>query len=262
MAARLADSDLRTALQQQVFNADKERLIICIPALQAEDKKRSTRYLCLVVRRDHAYIYVVKQDKKTFRKKSGEGWPLALCIQVNGKCLPGAKGTPVLEFDLMFQDQKSKSEWIASSTSDKNAFFVQMFKMHRKYTELPPLKYVNLDDVLEDELARADLEMSEGKDRVGPGMGSHINIPDREETLTLSQKEQEDFEHVFKLSREYDYSGSALIKALTEEMSQMESANVHDLMNTHNDIENICRMIDQSLDDLNKMDTKICTFSM
>ncbi|OQV24505.1 Exocyst complex component 1 [Hypsibius exemplaris] len=262
MASRMADSELRTVLQQQVFNGDQERLIIPIPVMRSDDRRRRVRHICLAVRRDHGFIYVVKQDKRTFRKKP-EAWSLVNLREIDGHSSQGTRAEPALEFDLIFQekDKRFKYDWTATTVSDKNAFLVQLSKLHRRYGEQAPLKFTGLDEVLEDELARAALEVAEGKERVmAHGVPSQKSTAEKEQTLTVTQKEQEDLEHVFELSRRFDFDGEVLVQSLTQEMSQMESANVHDLMNTHNDIDNICRLIDQSLAELNKMDEKITKY--
>lgn len=141
------------------------------------------------------------------------------------------------------------------------AVLLGSFKMFRLIQwRLFLVRFVHLEEDLEDQLARIGLEATDAKgDKLGvSALGSQRTfVQDKEEVLSLTEKEQGDLQQVFELSRQFDYDGDVLVRSLNAEISQMESANVHDLMNTHTDIENICRLIDQSLEDLNKMDKKI-----
>ncbi|XP_055332832.1 exocyst complex component 1-like [Paramacrobiotus metropolitanus] len=264
--ANIDNSEVRQVLHQQVFAPDQERLIFAIPVTPFVDRKR-IRYLCLAVGKETAFVYVVKQDRKAFRKKP-EAWPVFLLKEINGR---SQRGEPSLDFELIFGDQRSKPAtyvWSASTVSEKNAFLVQLAKLQRKFADpvqLGQLRFVGLGEDLEDQLARIVLESNASKQELKPaGMplvsSQHTFVQDKEEMLNITEKEQQDLEKVFELSRQFDYDVDVLMKKLTEEIGQMESANVHDLMNTHNDIENICRLIDQSVDDLNKVDQKITKY--
>lgn len=139
--ADLENSEVRLVLQQQIFSPDQERLTLAIAVTPFDDKKR-IRYLCLALGKDNAFIYIVKQDKKAFRKKP-DSWPVSMLKEVSGR---SPRGEPCLDFELSFGDQKKGNTyvWTTTSISDKNAFFVQLSRLARRFGDQQfPLRYSN-----------------------------------------------------------------------------------------------------------------------
>uniref|UniRef100_A0A1X7VCF4 Exocyst complex component Sec3 PIP2-binding N-terminal domain-containing protein n=1 Tax=Amphimedon queenslandica TaxID=400682 RepID=A0A1X7VCF4_AMPQE len=251
MATSGGKAAVRLAIQKEVFTPAEERLL-GLAAVSKPGRRKKTSYLCVSV-----YLSRIKQDDQR-KDKQGlyrrvKKWELSELRLIDGK----SADTEVPEFDLHFE--KTTFKWVASNVVEKKAFVVCLYRMAHKYLPRNKPEFVHFDEErLHELLATAEAG--------GRGREIEEEAVQQEDYQELSEKEQEDLEKLLKEEEEKTggQSGIQNIEAFTENLSQqlsnLDEANIHTLMDSETQIHTLMKSIDNTTIEIGQTELKLAVY--
>ncbi|XP_077983719.1 exocyst complex component 1-like isoform X2 [Glandiceps talaboti] len=233
---------IRHTLQREVFLPSDERLIGVVHVTIAGKKKKNS-FLCAAVTTDQpaqVSLYKVKKSEKDTYKKR-ESWSLSDLKKVDGR--DETKDLP--EFDLHFE---KSYKWIASNVAEKNSFISCLWKLSQRYLVRKKPTFVNVNPQLLEETIQVD-EQSRMKE--GEGDGSD------EDYQALSTKEEKDLEKMMAKCEFAVSNAEAFTEQLSRDLSVLDGENIHSIMGSEEQVLILMKLLDQSLKEVEKLETRL-----
>jgi len=236
---------IKHTLQRQVFLPSEERLVAVVHVTR-QNKKKKASFLCAAVTTEkpiQAVVYLVKKSERSenhFKKKSS--WPLRELKFLDAK----DAGEDISEFDLQF-DKLYK--WNASSIRERNAFIQCLWKLSRRYL-VQKAEFLNVPTgVLED--ATQPVEGDGGAD------GNEAGIPGEADYQVLSTQEEEDLQSMMSQCDFAISNAEAFSEQLAKDLSVLDGANIHSIMGSEDQVQDLMVLIDQALQEADQQEQKL-----
>ncbi|XP_065184544.1 exocyst complex component 1-like [Sycon ciliatum] len=237
---------IRHILQKDVFTPAEERLVGVVSVTKHGQKRKAgnTVFLCATVTNEKpqsAAVHKVKKtaDKDSYKKK--QTWSLSDMSLVDGK--DADVDTP--EFDLHFD---KVYRWVASSLADKNSFINCVWKLcHRYLRRVPHFTNVN-SDRLEDH--------TETTESIH-GTASAAAADDYQELTTADET---DLKQIMDSCNWAIGNAEAFTEKLAEELSGLDGANIHAIMGSEAQVQELIKLLDQALWELENTESRLSDY--
>ncbi|ELT89930.1 hypothetical protein CAPTEDRAFT_229168 [Capitella teleta] len=237
---------IKHMLQREVFLPSEERLVAVVHVTKPGKKKKES-YLCAAVTTEKPIqalvVQVKKSEKENFKKKFS--WGLRQLKVLDAKYQ--SKDTP--EFDLHFE---KVYKWQCSSIAEKKAFISCLFKLSQRYLVQKP-EFNNIPPgLIEDPNQVPGGESTSGQVDDITALGA-----DTENWQALSTKEEEDMD-VLMTKCDYAISNAeAFTEELTNQLSMLDGANIHSIMESEEQVLELMVLLDQGLQEAMKIEEKL-----
>uniref|UniRef100_A0A1Y1MFS9 Exocyst complex component Sec3 PIP2-binding N-terminal domain-containing protein n=1 Tax=Photinus pyralis TaxID=7054 RepID=A0A1Y1MFS9_PHOPY len=236
---------IRHTLQQEVFQANEERLLATCHVGKLFKKKKSS-FLCIVSSISvpiNISIVQIKQSDKIYKKK--RAWSLSELKVVDGK----TETIDTNEFDLHID---KVYRWAASSVQERQVFIITLFKQCSKHLlkDRPIFKNIPKAWTIEDVLTPENKYVS------SPLMALDPDLSDDFQAIT--DKEQEDLNRLMNDCEFAISNAEAFMEVLARDLSLLDGENVQSILASQ--VETLMEQLETAIEEADKIEQRLDSY--
>ncbi|KAK5650695.1 hypothetical protein RI129_001724 [Pyrocoelia pectoralis] len=236
---------IRHTLQQEVFQANEERLLATCHVGKLFKKKKSS-FLCIVSTVSlpiNISIVQIKQSDKIYKKK--RTWSLSELKVVDGK----TETNDASEFDLHID---KVYRWAASNVQERQVFIIALFKQCSKHLlkNKPIFKNIPKAWTIEDVLTPENKYVS------SPLMALDPDLSDDFQAIT--EKEREDLNRLMNDCEFAISNAEAFMEVLARDLSLLDGENVQSILASQ--VETLMEQLETAIDEADKIEQRLDSY--